>query len=601
MLSRKRLLLAAGWAVQAGLRIWLSHGQSVPLANPDEPAYLITARVLAGGPSTDFSAGTMYPVGYPLLIMPLFWFSSNPALVYHAVLVVNALISALVVPLGYVACLRLGLSWRLSFVVAMVTGLLPAALFYSEYAIADAVFPVVVLAWLLATHSWLSAQGRAAYGWAAASALLAGYTFALHARGLVVVVCYVLLGALIFVRRWVPRESVVAAALLLVVTCGSATMLNRHVSAVLYKTGARSLSSQALARLHSVHGVTLIIEMAGGQMWRLFLDSWGIAGVGLAAAVVAMLRRGTVSRDTRLIAAVSLALTLGIALSSPAALPADQEQTWASGRYLDCMIVVFFLAGATALLRCATRQVLILAAAVLPAVLLSTAFVVGYAGARLPIQAKFGHAFNFAVPALLTEDWAQPSVTLATLVVGGLLALWAVISVVPWRKVRAPALLAGLALVSLVAANEMTEQVSHAYTATAKSIATGPTATGSLKPGEQIAIGYTVGWTTWVQQAYQIWWTSPQFFDSTQGAPPAGVSVVEVQMPPANPAPSDASFTSATGTASSGSSSSSGSGSATSSGSAATAPTASWPNAPAGWYVAAANMTAGWVVWRANG
>jgi len=40
----------------------------VPLANPDESAYLIAARVLAGGPATDFSYSTLYQGGYPLLI-----------------------------------------------------------------------------------------------------------------------------------------------------------------------------------------------------------------------------------------------------------------------------------------------------------------------------------------------------------------------------------------------------------------------------------------------------------------------------------------------------------------------------------------------------
>lgn len=608
VLSRKRLLLVLGWAAQAGVRIWLSHRQAVPLANPDESAYLITARMLAGGPSTDISGSTLYPVGYPLLITPVFWFFTSPVLAYHAVLVVNALVSALIVPLGYIACLRLGLSWRLSFAVAMVTGLLPAALFYSQYAMADAIFPVVVLAWLLTAHSWLTARGQDAFVWAAASAVLAGYAFACHARGLVILACYGLLGVLMLIRRMVPRITIGVAALSLLVTCATATMLNRHVSAILYSRGARSLSSQALTRLHSVHGVTLIVEMAGGQIWRLILDSWGVAGAGLAAALVVVFRRGLATSQVRLIAGLAVVVTIGIALSSPAALPSDQQQTWASGRYLDCMIVVFFLAGATALLRCAPRQVLVLAAAVLPVAVLTAAFVVGYAGSRLPIN-SFGPAFNFAVPALLTKDWAQPSVTIATLVVVGLLALWALISIVPWQRLRAPALLAGLALVSLFAASEMTEQVSFAYTAPAKSSATGLTATGSLKPGEQIAIGKTVGWPTWIPQAYEIWWTSPQFFNPASGAPPAGVTVVEVPLPSADPAGSTASFTSSSGTGmatgsatstSVSSSSSSGSSSSSASASAATGPQASWPDAPAGWHIAAINSVAGWVVWRSS-
>jgi hypothetical protein len=47
------------------------------LANPDESAYLIAGRVLAGGPATDFSYSTLYQAGYPLLIAPVYWFTSN--------------------------------------------------------------------------------------------------------------------------------------------------------------------------------------------------------------------------------------------------------------------------------------------------------------------------------------------------------------------------------------------------------------------------------------------------------------------------------------------------------------------------------------------
>src|SRR6185312_1165016 len=64
------ILLALGWLVQAGLRVWFSRHQVMPLANPDETAYLVAARVLAGGPAADLSYSTLYPGGYPLLITP---------------------------------------------------------------------------------------------------------------------------------------------------------------------------------------------------------------------------------------------------------------------------------------------------------------------------------------------------------------------------------------------------------------------------------------------------------------------------------------------------------------------------------------------------
>jgi hypothetical protein len=108
--------------------------------------------------------------------------------VYHAVLVINAAISALLMPLAYVMGRRLGLIRPAAYAVAAVTALLPAGLFYSEYAMADAIYPVLVLAWLLTVHTWLTVHisGRSARGQYAAavgSALLGGYAYAVHSRG----------------------------------------------------------------------------------------------------------------------------------------------------------------------------------------------------------------------------------------------------------------------------------------------------------------------------------------------------------------------------------------------------------------------------------
>ena len=147
-----------GWLVQAGLRAWLSRMQTVPLSTPDEEAYLIAARVLAGGVPANFSYSTLYPAGYPLLIAPVYWFTHNPVTVYRAALMINAAISALVLPLAYVVGRRLRLDRPAAYGVATVAALLPAALFYSEFAMTDAIYPVLVLGWLLGVHSWLTAS-----------------------------------------------------------------------------------------------------------------------------------------------------------------------------------------------------------------------------------------------------------------------------------------------------------------------------------------------------------------------------------------------------------------------------------------------------------
>ena len=153
------LLLVAGWLVQAGLRAWLSRAQMVPLATPDESAYLIAARVMSGRRG-----------GQLLLLHAV---PGRVSAAHHAGVLVHSSTRspcttpccsgstrrcrALVMPLGYVACRRLGLERPWAFGVAMVAALLPAALFYSQYAMTDAIFPVLVLGWLLAVHSWLTA------------------------------------------------------------------------------------------------------------------------------------------------------------------------------------------------------------------------------------------------------------------------------------------------------------------------------------------------------------------------------------------------------------------------------------------------------------
>ena len=579
---RWALLVAAGWAVQLGLRVWLSRGQTVPLANPDESAYLIAARVLAGGPPTDFSDSTLYQGGYPLLITPVFRFTQNPVTVYHAVLVINAAVSAGLMPLAYLAGRRLGLGRLAAYLVAAVTALLPAGVFYAEYAMTDAIYPVLVLAWLLATHSWLTARSvRGQYAAAAGSALLAGYGYAVHSRGTVIVVGYVAVGILTFWRRLARRGTVAVAALALAAAGTASWALDRYLTSAMYPEGTRDLTAQMKTALHTVHGAINVLEMAAGQMWRLVLNSWGLAGIGLVAATAAIVYRGT-RIDLRIMAALGVAVTVVTASTVPAALPPDQSQTWASGRYLDGMIVVFFLVGAVVLLRAWARTILGCAAGAAALTVLAVVVVAAYAGPSLPTDG-FGYAFNFAEAAVLTQDWTGASVWVATAVTLGLLALWVLAAlaarrwhaVILTRVVRVSGLLrvaglVGLAAVSVAAVTQMTSQVSRTATAAQVSDTTGFVAASALTPGDRIAVAFNVGlqprpfdvsFELWAPQAFEVWWTELEFFDITQ-APPGRVNVVEAGWPPGQPA------------------------------------RASWPQAPAGWRIVASSEFGGWVTWR---
>ncbi len=577
--KRWGLLVGAGWLVMVALRVWFSRGQTVPLANPDESAYLVAARVLAGGPPADFSYSTLYQGGYPLLITPVFWFTHNAVTAYRAVLFVNALFSAGVLPLAYLAGRRLGLRRPAAYAVAIATALLPAGFIYAEYAMTDAIWPVLMLGWLLTVHSWLTGRTlRGRYVAAAGSGVLVGYAYAVHSRGLVILAGFAALGVLLCWRRLVPRRTVVVAALATLVSAGLGWLLDRYLLWTIYPEGTRSLSGQMASRLHNVHGAINVFEMAAGQLWRLTLDSWGVAGIGLFAAI-AVMARPRYRVDLRIMAALAVAVTLVTAATAPAALPSDQSQTWASGRYLDGMIVTFFLVGAVVLLRFRPRFVLICAGCTVALAALSGAIVSVYAGSSLPTS-MFATSFNFAEPAVLTDGWTSASVWAATAVAMGLLALWVLLALAARRwsavvvrpgrdfsRVLRPAaalraaLVAGLAAMSLVAVSQMTDHVSRASTPAQAAATSGFVAATGLKPGQQLAVASDVSYSLWAPQAFEVSWTALKFFN-VPGVPPTGTAVVETAWAAGQSA------------------------------------AASWPQVPAGWHIVAASQAGGWVAWR---
>ena len=262
-------------------------------------------------------------------------------------------------------------------------------------------------------------------------AVLVGYAYAVHSRGLVILVGYLAVGVLVAWRRLAPRGTVAVAALATAVSVGAGWLLDRYLSWTIYPEGTRSLSGQMASRLRNVHEAINVFEMAAGQLWRLMLDSWGLAGIGLFAAI-AVIARPKSRADLRIMAALSVAVTLVTAGSAPAALPSDQSQTWASGRYLDGMIVTFFLVGAVVLLRCRPRFVAICAACTVALSLVTASIVAVYAGSSLPTS-SFPTGFNFAEPAVLTQDWTSANVWVATAVALGLLAVWILLALAARR------------------------------------------------------------------------------------------------------------------------------------------------------------------------
>ena len=164
---------------------------------------------------------------------------------------------------------------------------------------------------------------------------------------------------------------------------------------------------------------------------------------------------------------------------------------------------------------------------------------------------------------MLTQDWTQANVAVATAVALALGAVWVavVLAADRWGRGRRGVVLAGLAAISMVAVAQMTSHISVGSTPAQQVNTTGLVTGSGLRPGQQIAIGTGLYWGSWMPQAYEIPWTQLQFFDPTQ-SPPADADVVEVAWPAGVPA------------------------------------RASWSQAPPGWQVVTSDRTDGWVAWR---
>lgn len=480
--------LLLGWLVQAAFRFGLAWHRLGPTAHPDEAGYLVAARLLAGGPGADLSGHTFYQGGYPLLLTPVFWATDDPVLAYRLVMLVNALTGALAFPLAYLALKRLG---KASLPLAWAAALLPAVAIFGRHALADAVLPVVVLAWLLMLDRFF--QGR---GSALSASLLACFACAVHSRGSVLLAVHVV-ALLVMMRK--NRTSAFAGLAVTALGYLAVDRLNAFLLAELYPSGSLDLGGNLLDRLLGLDGQAWALSGAAGQIWYLITSTWGLAGAGLVVVVAAALRRNPM-------ALVLCAVTFGIAYASMAALPDENRVgNFAYGRYLSCVALAYTLVG----LRALTDHRAVLGAVV---VLTATAQTVTlYAGERLDSAVFI--AFDFPEVIFLTRDPDSLELGLATASATALLAVFAL--------VRRPVL--ALALINLVALFDITLPLRTEHSPD-------PTL-----PKGGVLTERTVPWQARAALYHQISWTKIGWYDRGRPIPP-DVCTVLVPRPTGTPA-----------------------------------------------------------------
>ena len=485
--NRTLRLLLLGWLAQAALRFGLAWHRLGPVAHPDEAGYLVAARLLAGGPGADLSGHTFYQGGYPLLLAPVFWVTGDPVPAYRLVMLVNALAGALVFPLAHLALKRLG---NASLPPAWAAALLPAVVIFGRHALADAVLPVVVLAWLLALDRFFRGHGSAV-----PASLLACFACAVHSRGSVLLAVHAL--ALLLALRKTRRPALTGLA---ATGLGylAVDRFNAFLLAELYPSGALDLGGNLLDRLRSLDGQAWALSGAAGQIWYLITSTWGLAGAGLVVVVAAAVRRNPM-------ALVLCAVTFGIAYASMTALPDENRVgNFAYGRYLSCVALVYALVGLRAL---ADHK------AVLGAVVTLTAIaqvVTLYAGPRLDSTVFI--PFDFPEIIFLTRDADSLELGLATASATALLAVFAL--------VRRPVVV--LALVNLVALVSITAPFRTERPLDAN------------LPEDGVLTERNVPWHVRAALYHHVSWTKIGWYEAGRPVPP-GVCAVLVPWPSGTP------------------------------------------------------------------
>ncbi|MFI7354540.1 ArnT family glycosyltransferase [Streptomyces avidinii] len=341
--------LALGYVLNVLFRLSLVTRQDFPVVSPDEPMYLVMARILAGRSTTQIPNDQVIPAGYSLLISPALRITDDPVFAFHLIMGINALISCLVLPMAYWGLRRLNVSRPVAYIGATVAVLAPPVVFYSQYAMADTPLPPLVLAWLIGLHGLFSEGSRnSRIRFALLAGFAAGYCLLTHDRGGVIIALtgLVLLVALVF--KWAPRIASASALALLAAMFVLKQLMTTWMISRIDGAAPSQVGNAVFETLLNTHLLRRTVMRLIGHLWYFMTSTWGLGAVALVACVCAVLSsRFTLAH--RVVAFVMVALLGGIALAAAAGLPNDHRlDTIVYARYLSLLVPAYLVVAVAA-------------------------------------------------------------------------------------------------------------------------------------------------------------------------------------------------------------------------------------------------------------
>ncbi len=263
---------------------------SMLYVSADEMGYLGTAAWLNGLNWTDMMGKLYYySYGYPLLLAPIFSFTTDPATVYRFAIMLNVLLSTAVLPLSYLSARRLfpgANKWLILVCCFCVTiysaNILQITMVRNESLLFLLVWAVLLLFLLLKKHGSLAVP--------IAIAALCVYAFMVHQRAvpLIIAACAVML--LMLLKKQLSLKQFLAFALTVAGMLLLHTLLKDYFKSGIWQ-GASSAAHndfsdmpRKIGKLFTTEGISFL-RVLGGQVFYMGAASFIIyfAGAGAIA------------------------------------------------------------------------------------------------------------------------------------------------------------------------------------------------------------------------------------------------------------------------------------------------------------------------------
>ena len=520
-------IIVVGYLAHVAWRLWLIRNCNAPTAHADEDDYLLAARALAGGAGGYSTENDLFRrIGYPLLLAPVYWVTTDPFRVYRVAQIVGVLINSLMFPLAAMFASRvLGIRRLPAIGLGFVAAALPSLVFYTGMVMTDVVLPVLMLAWLLLIYeSALATRGAKSWALLLGSGAVAGLTAIVHIRGVMVLIVHVTGLAVLALSRRV-RPLVAACSLLVALAVAAGDILLKWVLGDAIILIGNDPSSQIATATTVDWGVTLVLFRVVGQFWYLAIGTLGFGAAGLVAVLTggAFVGKDADSRFAKKCVLLGLlAVSVLVVAGSAASLPfGDRRITYFDyPRYLHPLFPVWFMVGFAAVVAVRSRGAVLLLARTASCVAVMTA-IVQWRTSRA--RGYWFLAFDAPEPTSLGWQWQRLEIVVPTVV--AMVLFFLVVLSQRWRRTAAVGLAGVLVLCGVTAQasqrNIIAPMVGGQYTAAT------PRLVRDLGLGSRDVVAETwqVRFPVLYNHMREVTWQRLLIFDGHQ-PPPAEATVI---------------------------------------------------------------------------